>query len=123
MEKSAKKTKATITDVLIAMNTFATHIEKELAQSRTEMKQLRIDTDGGLVALRKDMEKEFVKMEWKLVTKDYLDEKLHDLKGDLILIARKEDKKMAVLVKILKKKKVLAESEAHLVLQLEPFAQ
>ncbi len=42
-----------------------------------------------------------------MVTKDYLDEKLADLRGDLTILIRKEDTKLKTLVEVL-------QGEAHL---------
>lgn len=38
-----------------------------------------------------------------MVTKDYLDDKLADLKGDLVVLMRKEDAKLQALVDVLQK--------------------
>ena len=46
-------------------------------------------------------------IESTMVTKDYLDEKLADLRGDLTILIRKEDTKLKTLVEVL-------QGEAHL---------
>lgn len=48
----------------------------------------------------------------QMVTKDYLDTKLADLRGDLVVLTRKEDAKVKSLVDLLKKKKVITGAEA-----------
>jgi hypothetical protein len=58
-----------------------------------------------------------------MVTIDYLDEKLFDLKGDLIVLMRKEDKKVIRLVEILQAKNILNKKEAEEIFSLELFAQ
>ena len=67
------------------------------------------------------------KIEATMVTKDYLHEvlsdKLSDLRGDLVVLMRKEDTKVKELVDILYKKGVLAQAEVTRILALEPFAR
>ena len=58
-----------------------------------------------------------------MVTKDYLDDKLADLRGDLVVLMRKEDRKMLTLVEILFKNKIISEKERQHILSLEPFPQ
>ncbi len=53
--------------------------------------------------------------------RDAMDEKNADLKGDLIILMRKEDRKLGALVTILKDKQILSEPEADQILSLEPF--
>lgn len=58
-----------------------------------------------------------------MVTKDYLDDKLYDLRGDLVVLMRKEDKKVQSLVELLHSKKVISEKEAKLILSMDLFPQ
>jgi len=59
----------------------------------------------------------------KVVTKDYLDDKLADLRGDLVVLMRKEDVKVRTLVEIMLGKQLLSKEEANKVLAMEPFPQ
>lgn len=61
------------------------------------------------------------KIESSMVTKDYLDDRLLNMKGDMVVMMRKEDEKVKTLVQILKQKNLLNDSEAKLILALEPF--
>lgn len=61
------------------------------------------------------------RIESQMVTKEYLDDKLADLRGDLVILTRKEDAKLIELVKILGNKQVLAEDEVKKILEMEPF--
>jgi len=63
------------------------------------------------------------RVEALMVTKDYLDDKLADLRGDLVVLTRKEDTKVKCLVEILQKKKLLTTHEAKQIFTMEPFAQ
>jgi hypothetical protein len=58
-----------------------------------------------------------------MVTKDYLDDKLADLRGDIVVLMRKEDKKLRALIEVLQKRKVISEDEVRQILSLEPFPQ
>lgn len=66
--------------------------------------------DGELKAIKSSM-----------VTKDYLDDRLLNMKGDMVVMMRKEDEKVKTLVQILKQKNLLDDSEVKLILALEPF--
>ena len=57
----------------------------------------------------------------QMVTKDYFDDKLSDLKGDLVILMRKEDVKLLRLVELLKEKSILNETEVKDLLSMEPF--
>mgnify|MGYP001611056899 CR=1 FL=1 len=63
------------------------------------------------------------KIESNLLTKDYLDERLADLRGDLVVLTRKEDNKVKKLVDILKKRDVISDGEVKEIMSMEPFAQ
>ena len=62
-------------------------------------------------------------MKSTMVTKDYLDEKLSDLRGDLTILIRKEDTKLKTLVDILTDRGVLTAPDKQQILSMEPFAQ
>ncbi|HUT21788.1 MAG TPA: hypothetical protein VMX18_00065 [Candidatus Bipolaricaulota bacterium] len=57
----------------------------------------------------------------QMVTKDYLDDKLADLRGDYVVLMRKEDKKLTKLVEILTRRELIDTADADEVLTLEPF--
>lgn len=59
----------------------------------------------------------------KLDILDAVDVKLARLKGDLVVLMRKTDKKIVALVEILKEDKVIALEKAKTVLAMEPFPQ
>jgi hypothetical protein len=58
-----------------------------------------------------------------MVTKDYLDEKLADLQGDLTVLMRKEDTKLKTLVEILIEKQVLSNEDKKRLFVMEPFPE
>lgn len=57
----------------------------------------------------------------KLDLVDAMAEKNAELRGDLVVLMRKEDTKIISLVELLKKKTVITENEAKAILTLEPF--
>ncbi|MDO8626619.1 MAG: hypothetical protein Q7K39_04205 [Candidatus Magasanikbacteria bacterium] len=69
------------------------------------------------------LDNRLTKVESQMVTKEYLDKKLGNLKGDLVVLTRKEDNKLNKLVEILGNKKVLIKSETSKITSLEPFPQ
>ena len=48
---------------------------------------------------------------------------MSDLRGDLVVMVRKEDNKVTKLVEILNKRKVISDNEMKTVLALEPLAR
>jgi len=58
-----------------------------------------------------------------MVTKEYLDDKMFDLRGDLVSLVRKEDRKLAAVVDELVKRDVFDDATAHRIFELEPFAK
>jgi len=61
------------------------------------------------------------RVESQMVTKNYLDDKLGDLKGDMVSLVRKEDKKVNRFVEILAARRVLATDDAKEILAFRPF--
>jgi len=59
------------------------------------------------------------KMELDL--KDHLEEKLGELKGDLVSLTKKEDKKLLYLVELLKEENILDNNKTKKILKMEPF--
>lgn len=95
-------------EILEAINEFSTKIDEKF---------VKIDKQFVKVGQR------FDKIEANMVTKDYLDDKLADLRGDLVVLTRKEDTKMIKLVEILKRRAVITEAEEKEILGMEPFAK
>jgi hypothetical protein len=69
------------------------------------------------------VENRLAKVEMNMVSKEYLDEKLLSLKGDLTILMRKEDIKVRALVDLLVHKRIINSEEAGKILALEPFPQ
>ena len=103
MEKEASKN-----EILEAINEFSTHVDQQHESLKSEIGDIKKEV-GSIKAL--------------MVTKDYLDEKLADLRGDLVVLMRKEDTKVVKLIEILKRRKVITEIEEKEILSMEPFAK
>lgn len=63
------------------------------------------------------------RIEATMVTKDYLDDKLSDLKGDLVVLMRKEDAKLKALIEILQRRNVISGEDVKTILSMQPFPQ
>ena len=105
----------TTQDILEAINAFSTATEKRFDGIDKRFDGIDKRFDG--------IDKRLTKAESLMVTKDYLDEKLSDLRGDLVVLMRKEDKKVKKLVEILKKKNLINEADEKEIMSMEPFPQ
>ena len=103
MEKETSKN-----EILEAINEFSNRVDDKF-----DKVDERFDKLEGRVG----------KIEATMVTKDYLDDKLADLRGDLVVLTRKEDGKVKELVKILQSKKVLNKSEVKRIFSMPPFPE
>lgn len=95
-------------EILEAINEFSNRVDERFAKIDGQFSKV----DGRLT-----------KIESTMVTKDYLDEKLADLRGDLVVLVRKEDTKFVKLIDILKRRKIISETEEKEILSMEPFAK
>ncbi len=102
-------------DILDAIAEFADHTEERFSKLEKDFGIMK--TDFGVMKI------DFGVMKSSMVTKDYLDEKLADLRGDLVVLTRKEDTKLKALIKILKNKKIITSSDEKQLLIMEPFAE
>lgn len=91
----------TTTDILDAVQDFATSVDKQF--DRVDRQFERVDKQ--LAEVKQDIKE----IKAVMVTKDYLNEKLTDLRGDLTVLIRKEDNKVK-------------DDRKH-IFSLEPFAQ
>lgn len=95
-------------DILNAINAFSSATDKRFE---------------GIDKRFEGIDKRLTKIEATMVTKDYLDDKMSDLRGDLMVLIRKEDVKMKKLIEILSKRKLLSNKEVEEILSMEPFPQ
>lgn len=108
-------------EILEAINDFFHHIDGKFNDIDKRFDGIDNRLDG--IDNRLDgVDGRLNKIEATMVTKDYLDDKLADLRGDMVVLMRKEDTKLKKLVDILGKRKVLSEDESNEILGMEPFA-
>jgi len=67
------------------------------------------------------LQKQIDHVENQMVTKDYLDTKLVEQYGNIVVLMRKGDGKLLRLVELLKEKNVLSDEEVKSLLVMEPF--
>jgi len=112
----------TTNEILEAVNNFATHVDKKFANIDNQFSEIKAEITtikSEITTIKSDI----VNIRSTMVTKDYLDDKLADLRGDLALIMRKEDTKVAMLVKILRARDVITEDDKQQIFAMEPFPQ
>ena len=56
-----------------------------------------------------------------MVTKSYLDDKLADLEGSVVVRQRKEDRKVNLLIDLLQQKSILAETDVQTLREIQVF--
>lgn len=95
-------------EILEAINTFATHVEERFDFLEADVTGLKADV---------------AQIKATMVTKDYLDEKMADLRGDMVVLTRKEDKKVVAIIELLVERNIIAAVDAKRILGMEPFPQ
>ncbi len=86
-----------------------------------EFAKVREEFTGEFAKVREEFTRDLSKTKLELL--DAMDDKLLNLKTDLVTIMRKEDYKVTALVGLLRTKQVLSDDEAKSLLGMEPFAQ
>ncbi|MEK7211079.1 MAG: hypothetical protein AAB731_00410 [Patescibacteria group bacterium] len=87
-------------------------IKSEISSVKSEVSSVRTELKSEIASIKSQM-----------VTKDYLDEKMADLRGDLVVLVRKEDTKVKALIETLREKKILNDADVKKISSMEPFAQ
>jgi len=121
-ETTHKEIFSAIQEVLETVNTFATHVDSDLfvIKERLDKIDSKVETlDKRVVTLDKDVNH----IKNTMVTKDYLDDKLADQKGEIVELIRAEDHKVVMLVEELQHTKVVSAPAAKKILGLKTFAR
>jgi predicted transcriptional regulator YheO len=95
--------------------------ENTNAEIVKEIHRLAEHVNEAVHGLAEHMDERFKRVEAVMVTKDYLDEKLADLRGDLVVLMRKEDRKVEQIIQKLKEKRIFSDRDAQEILAMEPF--
>lgn len=85
-------------------------LKGEFGELKGEVKGLRTEFNE----FRSDVSKRLTRVEATMVTKSYLDDKLADLKGDLIEKMRKQESKINTLIDLLAKRSILKKEDVAL---------
>src|SRR3989339_276103 len=121
VSKAVKDNKAEIRSVLKLA-------EENKGEIQSVLKMAELNKGKTQSVLEVEAENEEVSgIESRMVTKEYfkeyLDDKSADLRGDLVVLTRKEDVKVRALVEIMAQKKLLSKEEVNKILSMEPFPQ
>ena len=120
---------ATLDEVLSTIINFADKTEERFDNLENDISDMKGEISGmkgeisGMKGEISGMKGEIGQIKATMVTKDYLDDKLSDLRGDLVVMLRKGDAKLKVLAEMLHDKKVLNRADVKRIYSLEPFAQ
>ena len=90
---------------------------KDNAASREDLTGLATKEDLAAV------DKRLSRVESEMATKEYIDNKFADWRGDMVSMTRKEDIKLKTLVNILGERKVITAKDQKKIFALEPFAR
>ena len=103
------------------------HVElKELFKNSSRKEDFSIAVEEkfkGVEGRLEGVEGRLTKIESTMVTKDYLDDKMADLRGDLVCLVKKEDKKVDAVVETLKTKNIISKAESKNISSLGPFTR
>lgn len=83
--------------------------------------QENVATKEDLKQTKKEIQEDVRKLEHKIL--DEMDKKLETMKADLVILTRKENRKVAELITLLHDKDVITKEEAARLLEMEPFPQ
>ncbi len=87
-----------VEDQAEALQDFSTHVDGQFAEMKGQMSVMQ----GQIVETRDQMSLMQGQMNTRMVSKDYLDEKLDDLRVDLEMKIRKAGSEDSVLMKVLR---------------------
>jgi predicted nucleic acid-binding Zn-ribbon protein len=121
-------------DILEAINSYATNTDRRLEKIECRLDGIDNRLDGidnrldgidnrldGIDNRLDGMNSRLMRVESQMVTKEYLDDKLADLKGDILTILRKEDRRVTALVEIMQKKNLLSVEEVKFLETMQPL--
>jgi DNA anti-recombination protein RmuC len=125
IDSVAKDTHQRIDDVIEIMNVFASNVDQRF--EKVDQRFDTVDQRFEKVDQRFDtVDQRFEKVDQRfdtMVTKNYLDNTISDLRADLVLLTRKGNFKFSVLVEDLVETGSLSRKAAKQILALEPFPQ
>ena len=102
-----------IEDVLIAVNALSTKMDADVEGLKNEMGEMKKE----IGVMRTDLNY----VQSQMVTKDYLDKRVSEIRGESIPLVRKEDEKLSATIGLLCNKDVISKEEQKVLLKMEPF--
>ena len=120
---------ATTNEILSAINNFANEVEERFDGIDKRFDGVDKRFDGvdkrfdGVDKRLDDLDARVGHLENQMVTKDYLDSKLADLREDFVTAIRREDEKVEVLVGKLREENSLSAVSAQKVLEIKPLVR
>ncbi len=129
INKLAADTDKRFNELESSINEFANKTERRFIGIETNIKEMKgeIGEMKGEIGEMKgeigEMKGEIGNLKMDMLTKDYLDERLFDLRGDIISVIKGEDNKLKELAKILKEKGAISKADFEQVFSLAPFPQ
>ncbi|MFA6534120.1 MAG: hypothetical protein WCT37_03025 [Patescibacteria group bacterium] len=128
--------KVTTNEILEAVNEFSNKMDNELGAIKSDIGTLKSDvgtlkSDVGTLksdvgTLKSDvntLKSDVDHIKAKMVTKDYLDDKLANLKGELVIAIKSEDAKVNHLANRLRQEKSLSGTATEEIIAWKPFAK
>src|SRR3989338_8225536 len=114
----------TIDDLAIIVKAGFDDVAREIGEIRSEMatKDDLTREIGKLrseMATKDDLTREIGKLRSDMI--DYIAKQNMELRGDLVVLMRGEDRKLFTLVEIMVEKNLLSKTDANRVTKLEPF--
>lgn len=100
-------------EILEAINTFANHTEKRFQKIEESL--------GGMKSEIGGMKSEIGSIRAQMVTKDYLDEKINSMRGDLVSVIKQEDDKFKTLICVMRKRELISFEDEKVILSMKPF--
>ncbi len=108
-------------DILQAVNTFASEMEKRFNNVDKRFQNVEQDMATGFSQLRKELSHDITRAEWRVI--EHLDEQAFKVKGDLLVLDKKADAKTTTLVDTLHSKKIITSTDKEKIQARGPFVR
>jgi hypothetical protein len=95
--------------VIEAIHDLSISVDKNFVETHEAIQVLAESVDRRFTVVHSDIRK----IRTSMVTKDYLDDKLADLRGDLIILTRRPNNKVDTLVDVLHEKRVISDADVE----------
>jgi hypothetical protein len=100
-----------LNDLTVIVNDAFQKVDEHILEMKQDIKELKTDVAGLKTDVAR-LQTDVTRIDATMVTKDYLDRKLADLRADFGGMIRKEDSKIDAVVDKLEEKKVIESNES-----------